>query len=252
MHTMLNTLGIVQVRADQLSAGWKSWRGFGGKSLVEWIVRRVTESQRLDGVIVVAAADQRADLATMVPTDVPLFTSSRPDALGQFADALFHYSCVNVVRICLEHPFVDPVLIDRLITNAATAPNFDYIGYCTGQGQPVVESMLGCCAELCKSKAVRIADREATDAADRHNVTRYIYRHLERFQISLLPLPSELDRTDIRLALGEHEDWEHLSDICDSLGEEPDYRDIADFLANHPRMRDRMAELNAEHSALTT
>lgn len=251
MHTMLNTLGIVQVRADQLSAGWKSWRGFGGKSLVEWIVRRVTESQRLDGVIVVAAEDQRADLATMVPTDVPLFTSSRPDALGQFADALFHYSCVNVVRICLEHPFVDPVLIDRLITNAATAPKFDYIGYCTGQGQPVVESMLGCCAELCKSKAVRIADREATDPQDRHNVTRYIYRHLERFQISLLPLPNELDRTDIRLALGEHEDWEHLSDICDSLGEEPDYRDIADFLASQPRMRNRMAALNAEHAIIT-
>ncbi len=57
MHSMLNTLGVIQIRADRLQPGWKSWRGCGGKSLVEWVVRRATECQRLDGVMVVGSSD---------------------------------------------------------------------------------------------------------------------------------------------------------------------------------------------------
>lgn len=245
MHSMLNTLGIVQIRTDRLNTGWKSWRGLGGKSLVDWVVRRVSESQRLDGVIVVAAdCPERADIAALVPPDVPFFASSRPDALGQLADALFHYSALNVVRICLEHPLLDPVLIDRLITNAAAAPKCDYIGYRTGDGSPAVESNIGCFAELCKTKALRVADRDATLPADRDNVTRYLYTHPERFSVYLLPIPIELDRDDVRLLLAERDDWDHLEEIFEALGEELDWQDLGGYLAAQPALRRKMAALN--------
>src|SRR5690242_6814022 len=99
MQSMKN-LGVVQFRPNCLDSGWKRWRGFGGQSLLQWVVRRATESQLLDGVIVVASSGSKcAEISEMVPSDVPVFLSERSDALGQFADALLHYSAQNVVRI---------------------------------------------------------------------------------------------------------------------------------------------------------
>ncbi|MGC4003034.1 MAG: hypothetical protein QM811_07830 [Pirellulales bacterium] len=196
-------------------------------------------------MIVVAPVAELNALETLVPPDVPFFASTRPDALGQLADALFHYSAANVVRICLEHPFIDPVLVDRLVTHAAATPSADYVGFCTRSGCPAIETPIGSYGELCKSKAIRIADRDATHPRDREEPTRSLYRRPERFQASFLALPDELDRRDVRLALEENEDWDVMHELCDALGEEPDWRDVTEYLSSQPRIRSRMAAMNA-------
>jgi spore coat polysaccharide biosynthesis protein SpsF (cytidylyltransferase family) len=241
MQSMKN-LGVVQFRPNCLDAGWKSWRGFGGQSLLQWVVRRATESQLLDGVIVVASSTANcAEISEMVPSDVPVFLSDRSDALGQFADALLHYSARNVVRICLEQPFIDPVMIDRLINLSIAQPNFDYIGFCNQSGMPTVETDLGSFAEFCKVKAVRIADREATSTLDRESVTRYLYTHPERYQVNLIQLPAELDRPNVRLSLTEPEDWDYLEDISEALGDELDWQRLTGYLANRNHARENRA-----------
>jgi spore coat polysaccharide biosynthesis protein SpsF len=97
---------------------------------------------------------------------------------------------------------------------------------------PTVETDLGSFAEFCKTKAVRIADREATSSLDRESVTRYLYTHPERYQVNLIQLPSELDRPDVRLSLTEPEDWDYLEDISEALGEELDWQRLTGYLAN--------------------
>ena len=57
---MLNTLGIVQVRSEPGTTVLKVGRKLGGKSLLELVVRRVTDCQRLDGVIVVGHTRYKA------------------------------------------------------------------------------------------------------------------------------------------------------------------------------------------------
>ena len=48
---MLNTLGIVKFVRERRQVDSKIGRKLGGKSLLEWAVRRVTDCQRLDGVV---------------------------------------------------------------------------------------------------------------------------------------------------------------------------------------------------------
>src|SRR5262245_46703445 len=116
---MLSTLGVVQVPPASPLPGLKANRGFQGKTLLEWVVRRVTDCQWLEGVMVVAPRDDDgASLGELVPPDVPLYRSDRKDALGQIADALLAYPAKGVVRVGIEQPFVDPELIDRLVTRA--------------------------------------------------------------------------------------------------------------------------------------
>ena len=66
-----------------------------------------------------------------MPRDVPLVLSSQSDALARLVMALESHPAKHVVRVAAEHPFIDPVLIDRLISTAASHPEADYIGYCS-------------------------------------------------------------------------------------------------------------------------
>jgi spore coat polysaccharide biosynthesis protein SpsF len=180
-----------------------------------------------------------------VPADICVFPNSASDPLGCFASAVRHFDPRAVVRIPVGNPFLDPVLIDRLIASAVSHPGVDYVSYCRSDGRPVVLSQFGLVAEWCAAAAVEQAEREATDPLDRQNPTRYIYGHPERFALRLIAVPSPLDRTDVRLAVSREEDWEHAQAILEALGPESlDWQRIAQLLDQQPTMRARMEDLN--------
>lgn len=255
---MLKTLGIVEAscatgRSPQTDHDSRlAMRRLRGQPLVEWVVRRVSEAQRLDGVIVVLAEDRHGEQAAeLVPPDIPVFISNRSDPLGRMADAVQKYPTRAVVRVGLECPFIDPALIDGLIRTAERYRNYDYIGFCFGDGRPTALSKLGVFAEWFRAEALRRADHESSSQVDRRSVTRYLYSHPETFQLRLIPIPAQLDRSDVRLTIDGQEDWEHAEQILDALGPEGlDWQRIAGLLDQHPALRKRMASLNRGDSDL--
>ena len=251
---MLQTLGVVLFphrepgRQGGSSAVSLAHRKIGGQQLLEWVIRRVTESQRLDGVIAVVGNGVEDTLvADQVPLDVPVYRGDHPDPLARVAGALREFSARSVVLVSADNPFVDPVLLDRLVSTACDNPGVDYVSYRSGDGRPAIQSRLGLFAEWCTSAALRVADREASHARDRSKVTPYVYSHPERFTLRLLPMPVELDRQDVRLTIDVEEDWEHAEAIFDALGPESlDWQGIAGLLEQQPALRQRMALLNRE------
>ena len=243
---MLDTLGIVHVA--QASTGNLA-RQLAGKSLIHQTVRRVTDSMRLDGVIVVLGKDA-TEAASSIPSDVPVHFAEGDDDLAQLVDALIAYPAKSVVLVSANAPFVDPVLIDRLITTADEHPRSDYIGYRRQDGCATGTSSLGIFAEWCSAKAIRRADREATDADDRRDVTCYIHTHPETFRLHTIDVPTALDRDDVRLTIDHEEDWDHAREIVEAIDpEDCDWQRIAGLLDGQPALRKRMARLN---EAVTT
>lgn len=248
---MYRTLGLVEIPsgavAQDTSPRSLADRRFAGKPLLEWVVRRVTDSQQLDGVVVVAGTDPRSrEAAALTPSDVACYLSTESDALARFASAVRQFEADAIVRIRVGNPFVDPALIDRLITSAAAQPNCDYASYGSGKASAVL-SKVGLFAEWCSAESIYRADMNATDPRDREEVTRYIYSHPEKFILRIVPIPPQLDRDDLRLTVDLEEDWEHARVICDALGPESlDWQRIAGLLDAHPAIRERMAVLNRE------
>lgn len=249
---MLKTLAFVEVqpsvdqfRADSPLAGIAR-RRFGGKTLLEWVVRRVSDAERVDGVIVLAGDDRLSrSLAEHCPPDVPVFHSPETDGLGRLASAIRHTGCQAVIRLNVSHPFVDPALLDRLIGSATSGGTCDYAGYALADGRSVMQSKLGVFAEWCRAEAILLADRMAKNPADRTDATRFLYSHPEVFALKLLAVPSQLDRDDLRLAIHDEEDWEHVQLILDALGPESlDWQLITSLLDRQPNIRQRMAHLN--------
>lgn len=241
---MANTIGIVEARcANQLPAE-KMGRKLAGKSLIEWSVRHATDAQCLDTVVV--AADRAAIdwIRELVPQDVPVVAGRSCDALEHFVAILDQFSAHSVVRVPGDNPFLDPALIDRLVATADDHLGCDYISYHARRNGPAIHAPLAMLGEWCRTEALRAADRDAVDPADRQSATRYLFAHPERFTARWIPAPEPFDRHDLRLALDVQEDWEHAEAIFDALGDELDCQKIARFLAHQPALRERMAELN--------
>lgn len=249
---MVDTLGIVDV-ADQTISSHGATAGdviigrpFGGKPLLEWVVRRVTDSQRVDRVAVVCGDGLvREVVQRCTPPDVVLHSPAGLDPLARLADAASEFDAQSVVRVRAASPFIDPAAIDRLVTSANSAGNVDYASYCSNDGQPILLQGTGFLADWFSRGALVRAAREATDARDRRDVSRYLISHPELFQLRLIPLPPQLDREDVRLGIAVEEDWETAQAILDALGADSlDWQGIAELLDQHPRMRERMAALN--------
>jgi spore coat polysaccharide biosynthesis protein SpsF len=249
---MGGVLGIVEVQpaveglSDKSPLAGMARRQFGGKSLLEWVVRRISDAERLDGVVALAGKDALSQsLAARCPADVRVFHSDAPDQLGRFASAIRHFECSAAVRMSVSHPFVDPILIDRLIATVSAGNSCDYASFSLGDGRPVMQSRLGVFAEWCRGEAVLLADRLACHVAERADSTRFLCTHPEIFAIRLFPVPPQLDRDDVRLAIHDEEDWEHVQLILDALGPESlDWQLITALLDRQPTIRQRMATRN--------
>ena len=141
------------------------------------------------------------------------------------------FRATAIVRVCADNPFVDPTLIDRLVSTAASHAECDYISFCSTDGRPAILSHFGVFAEWCSAAALEQADQDAHRAADRADATRYVYSHPELFHVRLIPTPNGLDRPDMRLKVDREEDWDHAQTIFETLGpEEFDWQRIADLL----------------------
>jgi spore coat polysaccharide biosynthesis protein SpsF len=247
---MLETLGIVDACFGSCGARANAARRMGGKPVLEWVVRRATDCQRLGGVIVVtSAAPENRFLADLVPLDVPVFAGCSEDAISCFTAALESYPAEAAVRIGARSPFIDPVLIDRLVSAAEADPDGDYVGYQSRDGRPAILSPVGVYAEWFRTSALRRAARRARSPADRQQVTRHLYRHPERFRVRLIPAPEPIDRDDVRLTVDIEEDWEHALAIFEALGPDGlEWQRIADLLVHQPHLRQRMAHLNRVHA----
>jgi len=157
---MLKTLGIVQACFSESESRAKAARKLRGKTVLEWVVRRVTDCARLDGVIVVTNdSPENTFVLELVPLDVPVFVGRQPDALGRFAAAMQQYPAESAVRVRAENPFIDPGLIDRLVTTALEHPECDYVSYCSRDGRPAILSPVGVYAEWCRAAALHRSAR---------------------------------------------------------------------------------------------
>ncbi len=237
----MSTLGVIDVHNGPHLA-----RRLGGKPVLEWVVRNATDCERLDAVAVLASDQDNLDLLRrLVPADVPVYRSLASDPLARMVDVVEHFGLDHMVRLAADAPFVDPVLVDRLVNTADEHPRCDYITYCLRDGRPGILSPVGLFAEWCAAGALRKAHRMARLPLEREHPLRYVFSHPELFQVRLVPAPERLDRRDVRLRVGSEEDLANAQTIVEALGPERlDWPRIAQLLEGQPALRQRMAVLN--------
>ena len=241
----LNTLGVVVARWSDRVTCQKLSRRLAGRTLLEWVVRRATDATRLDTIIVMTDVAEADALREYVPRDVPVDAHASNDWLGRFAACAAAYRADGVVAIDAGNPFLDPALVDRLVTEAELALDCDCLRYRWPGGDARPPLFGGPFAEWYRATALERAAAGASRPRDRQQPSRFLHQQADWCQTRRLPLPAGLDQHDVRLTLDFEEDWEHAEQIFDALGHEAmEWQQLVGLLRQQPHLRARMARLN--------
>lgn len=175
----MRTLAVVQARMGSTRLPGKVLMPIGARPLVLWTLDAVAAVPGIDA-LVLATTDQ--------PEDDPLEETARGhgvsvhrgpalDVLRRVADAVAPLGPDVVLRQTADNPFPDPDVMAAQLARLAEGP-FDYVGIA---GLP-----LGIGAEAVRADALRAADREAVEPAEREHVLPFVYARPERFAIGTL------------------------------------------------------------------
>jgi spore coat polysaccharide biosynthesis protein SpsF len=233
---MAKTLGVVQLPSSEMTntrqANHTMPRRFGGKPLLEWVVRRVSDAQHIDNVCVLTDNATSANvLQQLVPTNVQIIIGNGSHEINHLLQAAEVMHADFMVRVLLSQPFIDPVLLDRLIVSAS-GPKSDYACYCSDQRPLNAKRQTGLVADWFRTSALREANRGVVthDLAD---AATFMLARPDRFNIRLCQLPVLLQSENERLSLQSADDWEQAYAIVDALGTDRlDWQNIVGLLQN--------------------
>lgn len=168
----------VFARADSRRLPNKCFRTIGGRPMLARALDRVAATGR---PVVLATStrpvdDPIADFAAEAGIDC--VRGSAEDVLGRAAAVLAHTGAPALVRISGDSPFIDPALIEAVVA-LFEAERPDLATNVFPRSFPPGQSV-----EVIAADALRQADAEAADPADREHVTTWFYRQPERFRIA--------------------------------------------------------------------
>jgi spore coat polysaccharide biosynthesis protein SpsF len=106
-----------------------------------------------------------------------VFRGPHEDVAARFRQALAIWPCEWVLRVNADSPVLDPDVLRRVLT--ARSPNLDLVTTTFPRTFPQGQN-----SELLNVTTFCALDESALDHDDREHVTRYFYRHADRFRIA--------------------------------------------------------------------
>ncbi len=114
---MSSIVGVIPSRWGSTRFPGKSLAMIAGKPMIQWVVERVKQAQKLDAVMV-ATDDQRiADCVRNLEIDGVQVAMTRPDhpsGTDRIAEAVESIDADAVINVQGDEPLIDPALIDAL------------------------------------------------------------------------------------------------------------------------------------------
>ncbi len=216
---MFRTLGIVKGALLTNRQRLHLSRRLDGKSVLEWVVRQVTDCELLSGVVVLADEGVEGDdVRELAPIDVPVFSCDAQDTVTLLGRALERFPLESFVFIGADWPFIDPTLIDQLVRAADLEPHCDYAAYqftneIFSPGRPY-----GLFPEWYRSETIRSLAEKNLDPVHRQLPGSYFLDNQKQYTVELLPVPAGLDQQEnIRSTFADEADWDVILDIHDAL-----------------------------------
>jgi spore coat polysaccharide biosynthesis protein SpsF len=216
---MLITLGIVKGVLLTNKQRRHIARRLEGKSVLEWVVRQMTDCELLDGVVVVTDEGCNGDLVReLSPIDVPVFSTAAADTATAVQQTLEHYSAESCVLIGADWPFLDPTLIDKLVRSARQKDKCDYAAYQFANEVFSAGRPYGLFPEYYRSGSIRKLASLTDDPIHRQLPGTFFVDNSSRYSVELLPMPAGLDKIeDVRFTFDDEEDWDNILELHNAL-----------------------------------
>lgn len=201
-------------------------RRLDGLTLLEWCIRRLSESTLID-TIVVTGPPQHRELITNTGLCnarwMPSVMSTPSQRAKEISDRLSADWIVFASPLC---PFTDPSLVDRLVSRGWANPTLDLVGFVSPKHPSFSVQALGLVGEMCSAAAIGKIESEklTTEPCDVPDIIR---RYPDLFQTKMLPLPQELAHDSLRFQMQTNADWDRAHSILEAAGDDLSWQRLA-------------------------
>ena len=206
-------LAIIQARMGSTRLPGKVLMNIGKKPILHWVIERVKRAKLIDKVIVATSNKEKDGQIKKFckKLDTECFRGSEEDVLARFYEASKAQKADIIVRITADCPFVDPLIIDKIIKIHLKNKN-DYTANDTESSYPK-----GTDVEVFNFKSLEKAHCKAKKTYQREHVTPYLYEHPKNFKVEILKAKGILKRPEFRLCVDKKEDLKVVSEIYNKL-----------------------------------
>ncbi len=229
---MVRTVAIIQARMGSTRLPGKVMEELAGEPMLVRVVQRVNRAQTIDKTVIATTTSSSDDIIADLCESQgwPCFRGSEEDVLDRYYKAAVFYKADVVVRITSDCPLIDPVVVDRVVSEfMRLAPDVDYVSNCL----PERTFPRGLDTEAVRFEALEQAWREDDNPAWREHVTTYIKRNLELFNIR--GVTAEANYSEMRWTVDTPEDLKFVCRIYSHFGNDKfSWRDALHLLAWHP------------------
>jgi spore coat polysaccharide biosynthesis protein SpsF len=232
----MRVIAIVQARMGSTRLPGKVLRQLGGRSVLSWVIHRVRQFRRIDGLLI-ATTVEPADDAVVKEAErcsAEVFRGNESDVLDRYYRGARHAQADVIVRITSDCPLIDPELSDYTIQRFLEEQP-DYASNALERTYP-----RGLDTEVMMFPALERAWQEASELYQRAHVTPYLYQNPDKFR--LLSVKGDIDLSGYRWTLDTPEDAEFLGGIYERLGGAVDFtwQDVLRLVEREPAL----AEIN--------
>lgn len=242
---MGRTIVIAQARMSSTRLPGKTLAEFGGRPMIDVVVRRARRAALADEVVVATTDDTSDDVlaAHLQAQGVPFVRGSLDDVLSRYELAARTFDAETVVRITCDCPFIDPAVIDDVIAAFRRAPEVDYCGNTLRRTYP-----LGLDTEVFSRAALERAAAESSAPAEREHVTPYLYQHPELFRLRNVEAPQRATWPDLRLTVDEPADLALMREILGHVGADATLDEVLGVVRERPEMAAMNAGVAHRHT----
>lgn len=232
----MKIIAITQARFSSSRLPGKVLKPLGSATVLDLHLKRAKKSKLINQIVVATTDEVQSAEIEMIAkrNNVDCFHGSLLDVLDRYYLAAKQYNPDYVVRITSDCPLIDPSYIDDLIKKFLEK-KVDYAANCINPTLPD-----GMDAEIFTFEALENAWKNAFLAPDREHVTPFI-RNNNQFKTYSVEYPKKLE--NYRLTLDTQEDYDLISKLVNSIGEDASMEEYVKCLENNPEW----LTINAKH-----
>lgn len=184
------------------------------------VIERFRRARQVDEVVVATtrdASDDPVETAALA-AGARVVRGSTHDVLSRYGTVLEQFPEADVVaRVTADCPFIDPNLIDLVVTTLREA-GADFVA--NRLPPPWRRTYpIGLDVEACTREALLVACRNAKERHQREHVMPYLYENSDRFETIVLDLPEDL--SNFRWTVDTPEDLDAARELAKLAGPEP-------------------------------
>ena len=206
----MKIVGIIQARLGSTRLPCKIMLSLHGHPIIEWVVRRVKKSQRLNEVIVAIPDTKENDILAkyLLTLDVLVHRGSETDVLKRFCEAAALAKATHILRICADNPLISGKEIDNLIEfYQQNACDYAYNHIPKNNTYPD-----GLGAEIVSSSLLNKLHRLAEKPEHRGHCISYLTDNPDKFTIKTFDPPNPgLACPELKLDVDTFEDYTYLA-----------------------------------------